>query len=280
MKLDELSGLSLIADRRGASSGELFRAYDPATGNALEPAFRTATLEEVEQAAASADVAAPVLARLSGKECGALLRAIADALTEAGPALIDRAHLETGLPLPRLQGELARTTGQLKLFADVVKEGSWVDARIDEALPERKPLPRADIRSMLRPIGPVVVFGASNFPLAFSVAGGDTASALAAGNPVIVKAHPAHPGTSEIAARAIQQAIHAQGLPAGTFSLLFDAGIEIGRALVQHPLVKAVAFTGSSAAGQALMQLAASRPEPIPCFTEMGSTNPLFILPG
>jgi 2,5-dioxopentanoate dehydrogenase len=280
VKLDQLSGLSLIADRRGASTGEPFRAYDPATGNALEPAFHTATIEEVEQAATAAEAAAPILARLSGKERGALLRAIADALTEAGPALIDRAHLETGLPLPRLQGELARTTGQLKLFADVVEEGSWVDARIDEALPERKPLPRSDIRSMLRPIGPVVVFGASNFPLAFSVAGGDTASAIAAGNPVIVKAHPAHPGTSEIAGRAIQQAVHAQGLPAGTFSLLFDAGIEIGRALVQHPLVKAVAFTGSSAAGQALMQLAARRPEPIPCFTEMGSTNPLFILPG
>ncbi|HEX7158096.1 MAG TPA: aldehyde dehydrogenase (NADP(+)) [Edaphobacter sp.] len=280
MKLDELAGLSLIAERQGASTGELFRAHDPATGKSLEPAFHTATLDEVEQAAAAAEAAAPILARLDGNQRAILLRAIADTLTEAGPALINRAHVETGLPLPRLQGELARTTGQLKLFADVVDEGSWVDARIDEALPDRKPLPRSDIRSMLRPIGPVVVFGASNFPLAFSVAGGDTASALAAGNPIIVKAHPAHPGTSEIAGRAIQQAIHAQGLPAGTFSLLFDAGIEIGRALVQHPLVKAVAFTGSSAAGQALMQLAARRPEPIPCFTEMGSTNPLFILPG
>jgi 2,5-dioxopentanoate dehydrogenase len=147
-------------------------------------------------------------------------------------------------------------------------------------LSDRKPLPRSDIRSMLRPIGPVVVFGASNFPLAFSVAGGDTAFALASGNPVIVKAHPAHPGTSEIAGRAIQKAVHAQGLPAGTFSLLFDSGIPVGEALVQHPLVKAVAFTGSLGGGQALMKLAANRPEPIPCFTEMGSTNPLFILPG
>ena len=280
VNLDTLSGLSLIADQQGTESGTPFRAYNPATGEPLEPEFHTATLEEVEQASVAAEAAAPILARLDNKTRATLLRSIATALTDAGQAIIDRANLETGLPLPRLQGELARTTGQLKLFADVVGEGSWVDARIDEALPDRKPLPRADIRSMLRPIGPVVVFGASNFPLAFSVAGGDTASALAAGNPVIVKAHPAHPGTSEIVGRAIQQAVRAQGLPAGTFSLLFDSGIHIGEALIQHPLVKAVAFTGSSTAGQALMKLAASRPEPIPCFTEMGSTNPLFILPG
>jgi NADP-dependent aldehyde dehydrogenase len=276
----DLAGLSLIGDQQGSPAGQPFHAQNPATGETLEPVFRTATTEEINRAVEAAESAAPTLAALDGKSRATLLRAIADALTAEGTAITERANLETGLPMPRLQGELARTTGQLKLFADVVEEGSWVDARIDEALPDRKPLPRSDIRSMLRPIGPVVVFGASNFPLAFSVAGGDTASAIAAGNPVIVKAHPAHPGTSEIAGRAIQTAVRAQGLPAGTFSLLFDSGIHVGEALVKHPLVKAAAFTGSSAGGQALMKLAASRPEPIPCFTEMGSTNPLFILPG
>jgi NADP-dependent aldehyde dehydrogenase len=168
----------------------------------------------------------------------------------------------------------------LNLFAGVLEEGSWVDARIDEAEPERKPLPRSDVRSMWRSLGPVVVFGASNFPLAFSVAGGDTASALAAGCPVIAKAHPAHPGTSELVGRVIQRAAKESALPVGVFSLLFDAGIEVGVALVKHPGIKAVAFTGSQGGGKALMRLAADRPEPIPCYAEMGSTNPLFILPG
>jgi alpha-ketoglutaric semialdehyde dehydrogenase len=252
-----------------------FCAIDPKTGAALAPAFSSATAEDVEVAVRLAGDAAGRLAATSGLERATLLRTIADNLAAAGEQLVQRAHLETGLPLARLQGELARTTGQLRLFADVVEEGSWVDARIDDAQPERKPLPRADIRSMLRPLGPVAVFGASNFPLAFSVPGGDTASALAAGNPVVVKAHPAHPGTSQIAAEAITAAVRTCGLPEGTFSLLFDAGIEVGRALVQHPAICAVAFTGSSGAGQALMRLAADRPTPIPCFAEMGSTNPL-----
>ena len=196
----------------------------------------------------------------------ASLRAIADELTADGAAIVERAQLETGLPKGRLEGELARTTGQLRLFAEVAEEGSWVDARIDEALPERKPLPRSDIRSMLRPIGPVVVFGASNSPLAFSVAGGDTASALAAGNPVIVKAHPAHPGTSELTGRAVVRAVAKCNLPSGVFALLFDSGIEVGVALVKHLVVQAVAFTGSTGGGQALMRLAAGRPniEPLP----------------
>ncbi|HEY0161411.1 MAG TPA: aldehyde dehydrogenase (NADP(+)), partial [Edaphobacter sp.] len=165
-------------------------------------------------------------------------------------------------------------------FAQVLEEGSWVDARIDEADPERKPLPKPDVRSMWRPLGPVAVFGASNFPLAFSVAGGDTASALASGCPVVVKAHPAHPGTSELVGKVVQKAIADSGLPAGVFSLLFDAGIEVGVSLVKHPGIKAVAFTGSQQGGKALMKLAGERPEPIPCYAEMGSTNPLFILPG
>ena len=191
---------------------------------------------------------------------------------------MERAHLETALPRPRLTGEVARTSNQLRLFADVAAEGSWVMARIDTADPQRTP-PKPDIRSMLRPLGPVAVFGASNFPLAFSVAGGDTASALAAGNPVIVKAHPAHPGTSEIAGRVLTTAIAECGFPAGTFSLLFDAGTRIGAALVRHPLIRAVGFTGSFKGGRTLMDLAASRDEPIPVFAEMGSVNPVFILP-
>ncbi|HVG27175.1 MAG TPA: aldehyde dehydrogenase (NADP(+)) [Acidobacteriaceae bacterium] len=260
-------------------TGRRFRAINPANGQELEGDFVSASAEEVEQAAERAAAAAPAFGATTGKERAALLRAIADELTADGAAIVQRAQLETGLPQPRLQGELARTTGQLRLFADVAEEGSWVDARIDEALPERKPLPRGDIRSMLRPLGPVAVFGASNFPLAFSVAGGDTASALAGGNPVVVKAHPAHPGTSELAGRAVVRAVAASGLPAGVFSMLFDQGIEVGVALVKHPAIKAVAFTGSAGGGQALMRLANGRPEPIPCYAEMGSTNPLFILP-
>jgi 2,5-dioxopentanoate dehydrogenase len=168
---------------------------------------------------------------------------------------------------------------QLRLFAQVAEQGSWANARIDPAQPERKPLPRADIRSVLRPLGPVAVFGSSNFPLAFSVAGGDTASALAAGNPVIVKAHSAHPGTSELVGQVVSESVRACSLPAGVFALLFGAGSELGAALVAHPVVKAVGFTGSLSAGRSLMKVAASRPEPIPCFMEMSSSNPLIVLP-
>ncbi len=258
----------------------VFRAVNPATGQEMEPAFRTASTEQVEAAVRAAAEAAPVFAGASGQERAALLRRVAEELAANGEAIVARAHLESGLPMARLQGELARTTGQLRLFAEVAEEGSWVDARIDEALPERKPLPRSDVRSMLRPVGPVAVFGASNFPLAFSVAGGDTAAALAAGCPVVVKGHPAHPGTSELVATAVRVAVREAGLPDGVFGMLLDAGIEVGAALVRHPAIKAVAFTGSSGGGKALMRLAAEREEPIPCFAEMGSTNPLFVLPG
>ncbi len=275
-----ISGFSLIGGQAATAAGATFSGINPATGEKLEPLFHTASLEEVEQAAAAAAAAAPVFGALSGKERGVFLRAIADGLTADAEAIIARAQLESGLPLPRLQGEMGRTTGQLKLFAEVIEEGSWLDARIDAALPERKPLPRSDIRSMLRPIGPVVVFGASNFPLAFSVAGGDTASALAAGNPVMVKAHPAHPGTSALVGAVIQKAVAAAGLPEGVFSLLFDAGVAVAQAVVKHPAVKAVGFTGSAGAGKALTRLCNEREEPIPCYAEMGSTNPLFILPG
>ncbi len=271
---------SLIDGVAQGGSGVRFHAIDPSTGKALDPEFVSAGPQEVERAAQLAAAAAPLFAAISSQERAAFLRTIADELTMDGTAIVERAQLETGLPRPRLEGELARTAGQLRLFAEVAEEGSWVDARIDVALPERKPLPRPDIRSMLRPLGPVVVFGASNFPLAFSVAGGDTASALAAGNPVIVKAHPAHPGTSDLTAQAISRAAAKCKLPGGVFALLFDHGIEVGTALVRHPAIQAVAFTGSASGGQALMRLAASRPQPIPCYAEMGSTNPLFVLPG
>src|ERR1700761_9436512 len=230
---------SIIEGGPETGDGVRFHAVDPSTGGAIEPEFVSASLDDVARAAEMAAAAAPAFASISAGERAQFLRAIAEELTGDAAAIVARAQQETGLPRPRLEGELARTTGQLRLFADVVEEGSWVDARIDEAMPDRKPLPRPDVRSMLRPIGPVAVFGASNFPLAFSVAGGDTASALAAGNPVIVKAHPAHPGTSALAGRAIVRAVAKCNLPAGVFALLFDQGIEVGVALVQHPVVQA-----------------------------------------
>ncbi|MGC1785087.1 MAG: aldehyde dehydrogenase (NADP(+)) [Acidobacteriaceae bacterium] len=275
-----LNGRSII---EGASnhkqSGTRFAAVNPATGQALDPEYVSASTEDIERATLAAERAFPVYGKLSGAKKATLLREIAKQLEAIRDSLVERAHLETALPVPRLQGEVARTANQLRLFAEVVEEGSWVMARIDRALPSRTPLPRPDLRSMLRPLGPVVVFGASNFPLAFSVAGGDTASALAAGNPVLVKAHAAHPGTSELVGQVIASCVSAANLPSGVFSLLFDQGTAVGTALVQHPRVKAVGFTGSLAAGRALMDLAAARPDPIPCFTEMSSTNPVFILP-
>jgi NADP-dependent aldehyde dehydrogenase len=275
-----LSGQSLIGSRRGSQDGKSFQAANPQTGSALEPAYFSATHAEIEEAAQLAADAFATYSQASGKTKAAFLRRIADGLDAHREELAERAHLETALPMPRLLGEVGRTSGQLRLFAGVVEEGSWVNARIDPALPDRQPLPRPDIRSMLRPLGPAVVFGASNFPLAFSVAGGDTASALAAGCPVIVKAHPAHPGTSELAAQIIADAVAAEGLPSGVFSLLFDVGVEVGAALVKHSLIRAVAFTGSLRGGRALVDLAAARPDPIPCFTEMSSGNPVFVLPG
>lgn len=276
----ELTGLSLIGGSLGTREGKAFQAINPQTGEALEPRFHSATPAEVNRAVEAAAEAFTVFSQTTGKARAAFLHRAANGLDANAQALAERAHLETGLPMPRLLGEVTRTSNQLRLFAGVIEEGSWVNARIDPALPDRKPLPRPDIRSMLRPLGPVVVFGASNFPLAFSVAGGDTASALAAGCPVIVKAHSAHPGTGELVARILTDAAAAEGLHSGVFSFVFDAGIEAGTALVRHPLVRAVAFTGSLRGGRALMDLAAARPDPIPCFTEMSSGNPLFILPG
>ena len=227
-----------------------------------------------------AAAAAPRWARLPGAERNRFLRLIADKLDQNAAVLAAMGVQETGLPLARCTGEVARTSGQLRLYGETAARGDWLDARIETALPERKPLPKPDHRSMLRPFGPVVVFGSSNFPFAYSVAGGDTASAFAAGCPVIVKAHPAHPGTGELVGRLIVDAVKECGLPEGSFSLLFDAGFELGQALVKHPLVKAVGFTGSLKGGRALVDLAAARTEPIPVYAEMGSINPVFILRG
>ena len=276
----ELRGLSLLGSRLASGRGPQFHALNPADGTQLPPVFYSATRDELDSAARRAADAFPVYSRLPGRLKAEFLRSIAANIEQIAELLVARAMQETALPAARLQGETARTCNQLRLFADLVQEGSWVDARIDPALPERRPLPRPDIRSLLRPLGPVAVFAASNFPLAFSVAGGDTASALAAGNPVIVKAHAAHPGTSELVGHAVREAVRQHSLPEGAFSLLFDAGFEIGTQLVSHSAVKAVGFTGSRTGGDALRQAAASRSEPIPVFAEMGSVNPVFILPG
>ncbi len=240
--------------------------------------FSNATTKQISAAAEAAQSAFHTYAQTSPEQRAQFLDAIADAVHEA-PALLETAAQESALPMPRLEGERARTVGQLRMFASLLREGSWVDARIDRAQPERKPLPKPDLRRMLQPLGPVAVFGASNFPLAFSVAGGDTASALAAGNPVVVKAHPAHPATSEIAAQAIRDAASRCGLPEGVFSMVHGSSPEVSITLVQHPAIAAVGFTGSLKAGRALLDAAASRPDPIPVFAEMGSLNPMFLLP-
>ncbi len=275
----KLNGTSIIGGARALAGERKFRAFNPVADRALEPDYFSATPEDVERAARLAAAAFENYAHVSVQRRRDFLHDLAARLEQAGPAIVERANWETALPVPRLQSELGRTCFQLRLYADLAAEGAWLDARIDHADPQRQPVPKPDVRSMLRPLGPVAVFGASNFPLAYSVAGGDTASALAAGNPVIVKAHPAHPGTSELVGLTVQQAVKHAGLPEGVFSLLFDGGTEIGTALVSHPLVKAVGFTGSRRGGRALMDLAAARPEPIPVYAEMGSVNPVFILP-
>ncbi len=275
-----LHGKSIIAGNPIESTGSTFHAVDPTGNERLDPAFHESDFASVEQALESAEAAFIIYRRSSAEERASLLEEIANEIVALGDELLQRAHRETGLPLDRLTGERGRTVGQLRLFATVVREGSWANARIDLALPERQPIPRPDLRQILTPLGPVIVFGASNFPLAFSVAGGDTASALAAGCPVIVKAHPAHPGTSEMVAGAIGHAVAKRGLPPGIFSMLHGNGPDIGQGLVLHPLARAVGFTGSHQAGRALFDAANARPDPIPVFAEMSSVNPVFILPG
>lgn len=277
--MTELFGTSIIGGSRGAENGGGLYGVNPATGANLEPQYHFANDSEVEQAVKLAAAAFDSFSQTSGAVRGKLLRTIASNIEALGDALVSRATQETGLPEGRIKNETGRTCGQLRLFASLVEEGSWVDARIDHADPERQPLPKPDVRSMLRPLGPVVVFGASNFPLAFSVAGGDTASALAGGNPVIVKAHHAHPGTSELVGNAVKAAVDECGLHEGVFSLIYGSGTAVGTALVKHPLVKAGGFTGSRSGGRALLDVASSRPEPIPFYAEMSSVNPVVILP-
>lgn len=276
----EFTGKSLIGFREGAKGTKTFRAYNPTTGQTLDPEYHEATPEQIDLAARLATEAFAVYSQVSKGKKAEFLNAIAANIEANAEAIIERCNLETALAKPRLQAETTRTVNQLRLFANVVTEGSWPFPRIDRPDPNRKPAPKPDIRSMLRPLGPVVVFSASNFPMAFSVAGGDTASAFAAGNPVIVKAHSAHPATSELVGDAIRAAVKSCGLPEGVFSLIFGAGTTVGTALVKHPAIKAGGFTGSTHAGRALMNLASSRPEPIPFYGELGSTNPVFILPG
>lgn len=275
-----LHGKSFLAGALGALGGKKFQAENPATRERLAPDFHEASEAEVARALEASAAAFEVYRAKPGVERAKLLDTIADEIEKIGDDLLQRANAETGLPLARLTGERARTCGQLRLFAQVVRDGSWVDARIDPALPDRKPLPRVDLRRMLLPLGPVVVFGSSNFPLAFSVAGGDTASALAAGCTVVVKAHRAHPGTAELVGGAVTRAVAACGLPAGVFSMIHGGGATVGISMVKHPATTAVGFTGSHAAGRALFDAAAARPHPIPVFAEMSSTNPVFLFPG
>jgi 2,5-dioxopentanoate dehydrogenase len=274
-----ITGESLIGASSIKGGGADFFAFNPATGIDLEPAFHTAGKAEIDCACELARIAFDPYRATDPEARARFLESIAHNILELGDQLIERAMSESGLPKTRLEGERGRTVGQLKLFAEVLREGSWQDARIDPALPDRQPLPRVDLRLRMVALGPVAVFGASNFPLAFSVAGGDTAAALAAGCPVVVKAHPAHPGTSELVGRAIQKAVAAAGLPEGVFSLLTGVGNQLGVELVRHPAIQAVGFTGSRRGGLALMAVAAARPQPIPVYAEMSSINPVFLLP-
>jgi NADP-dependent aldehyde dehydrogenase len=275
-----LTGEMLIGATAKRGEDQSFTGYDAASGAALEPSYGSATEADVDRACALAEAAFDPYRATSPEIRARFLELVAEKIAALGDQLTERATAETGLPRARIEGERGRTVGQLKLFAAEVRDGGWQEARIDPALPDRKPLPRPDLRLRMIPLGPVAVFGASNFPLAFSVAGGDTASALAAGCPVVVKGHPAHPGTSELVGRAIQAAVAESGLPEGVFSLLFGVGDRLGGALVADPRIKAVGFTGSRAGGLALSKIAAARPEPIPVYAEMSSINPVLLLPG
>jgi 2,5-dioxopentanoate dehydrogenase len=270
-----LTGKHLIAGE-WVGNAQTF-ASTPAHG--LSHDFAVGTPLHVDAACLAAEAAFPAYSATTRAVRAAFLSRIADEIDARGAEITEIGTQETGLPVARLEGERGRTTGQLRLFAAHILQNGWLDRRHDAALPDRQPAPRPDLKLIQRPIGPVAVFGASNFPLAFSVAGGDTASALAAGCPVVVKGHSAHPGTGEVVAQAIQAAILACGLPAGTFSLVQGGKRDVGEALVQHPFIKAVGFTGSLAGGRALYNLCAARPEPIPFFGELGSVNPMFLLP-
>ncbi|MFC2089824.1 aldehyde dehydrogenase (NADP(+)) [Bacteroidota bacterium] len=278
--MEEINGKNLLGFEESATSATTFTAKDPSTNLDLEIQFHEADRNEIDRAIHKAASAFPAFQEISAMKKAGLLDAIAAEIEDLGDPLIQRCMQETALPKARLIGERGRTVNQLRLFASVVKEGSWVDARIDTAIPDRQPVPKPDVRQMLIPLGPVGIFGASNFPLAFSVAGGDTASALAAGCPVIVKAHPLHPSTSEMVGRAIIAAIKKLGLPEGIFSLIQGKTNETGMEIVTHPSITAIGFTGSFKGGKAIFDAANKREVPIPVYAEMGSVNPVFILPG
>jgi NADP-dependent aldehyde dehydrogenase len=273
-----ITGDSLIGGQAVKGTGAAFRAYNPALQQSMDPEFTTADVNQIDQACRLAEAAFDTFRSLSDEKRAVFLETVGEQIMALGDVLVERVMAESGLPRARVEGERGRTVGQLKLFANLLREGSWNDVRIDKALPDRAP-PRPDIRMRMIGLGPVAVFSASNFPLAFSVAGGDTASAFAAGCPVVLKAHFAHPGTSELVGRAVVKAVEICGLPAGVFSLVTGVGNDIGQQVVRHPSIKAVGFTGSRGGGLALMAVAAARPVPIPMYAEMSSINPVFLLP-
>ncbi|WP_223549644.1 aldehyde dehydrogenase (NADP(+)) [Aestuariivivens sp. NBU2969] len=273
-----ITGKSLIAGNWEEGLGEEFSSYNPVDDKKLND-FKGVNASQINIAVIQATIAYSSFKSLNFDERATFIEDVASEIENLGDELLEVCNEETGLGLPRLKGERGRTCGQLRAFANLIREGSWQQASIDTALLARIPLPKPDIRRVLQPLGPVAVFSASNFPLAFSTLGGDTASALAAGNPVIVKGHPSHPATSELCAKAIEKAIEKNNLSKGIFSLLQGGSPSVSSNLVQHPNVEAVGFTGSTHVGRILFNLAASRPKPIPVYAEMGSTNPLFVLP-
>ncbi|PQJ75041.1 aldehyde dehydrogenase (NADP(+)) [Polaribacter gangjinensis] len=274
-----ITGKNYIGNQVSAKGNKTFKTFNPELDQENDTVFVEATPDEIDEAVSLAYIAFKEYSKISGAKKAAFLNAIADEILALDQELINMYCSETGLPEARALGERGRTVGQLRSFANLVAEGSWLEATIDLAQPKREPLPKSDIRKMLIPLGPVVVFGASNFPLAYSTAGGDSAAALAAGCPVIVKSHPMHAGTGSLVALAIVKAAQKTGMPNGVFSNLNSSGIEVGQQLVSHQKVKAVGFTGSIKGGRALYDLAAKREEPIPVFAEMGSINPVVILP-
>ncbi len=276
----KITGEMLLGSRNVRGTAGEMRAINPSTGQEMEPAFGGGNQQNVDEACALAALAFDAYRSTSLETRAKFLETIAQGLLDAGDVLVERVMNESGLLRPRVETERGRTVGQLRLFAELVRNGRWIGAILDSPLPERQPAPRPDLRMRKIPLGPVAVFGASNFPLAYSVAGGDTASALAAGCPVVAKAHPSHSGTSELVGRIIQKAVADCGLPEGVFSLLVGVDNSVGEALVAHPAIQAVGFTGSRKGGLALAAIAAKRPQPIPIFAEMSSTNPVFILPG
>ncbi|MBC9794951.1 aldehyde dehydrogenase (NADP(+)) [Sinomicrobium weinanense] len=274
-----ITGKNYIGTRQSSKSGITYKTFNPELNTENPWVFHEASSDEIEEAVQLASQAFEGYRNISGKKKSEFLNAIADEMEALGDELLETYMQESGLPRGRAEGERGRTLFQLRSFAELVAEGSWIEASIDTGIPDRKPAPKPDLRKMLIPIGPVVVFGSSNFPFAYSTAGGDTASALAAGCPVIVKSHPMHSGTGELVASAVIKAAQKTGMPDGVFSNLNSSGVEVGAKLVQHPGVKAVGFTGSIKGGRALFDLAAKREEPIPVFAEMGSVNPVVALP-